>query len=44
MEYTIADIEELTKKKVVEIKIENRWVVITLDTGIRIRIKNWKTA
>ena len=41
--YTIKEIEDLTSKKVVDIQVKNRRIVLTLSTGIRISLPNWKT-
>lgn len=40
--YTIADISEMTKKEVIDVRVENKYVVVTLETGLRIKIPNWK--
>lgn len=42
-QYTIAEIEEMTKKAVTDVRVEGKWIVITLETGLRIKIRNWKT-
>lgn len=43
MDYTIADIENMTHQSIVDVRVENKWVVIYLSNGIRIKMRDWKT-
>ena len=46
MYYTINQIKEFAqsnKKRVIDIRIENKYVVVELNTGVRFKIlKDWK--
>ena len=39
--YTIKEIEEIAGPEIHEVRPENKWVVIVLENGTRIKIKNY---
>ncbi len=40
--HTIKEIEEVSLKKIIGISYENKWIILTLESGLRIKIENWK--
>lgn len=43
MDYTIIDIEAMSHQRITDVRVENKWIVIELENGLRFKIKDWKT-
>lgn len=41
--YTLSDLKRVVTKRITGVRLENKWIVVELETGLRIKIRNWKT-